>query len=429
MSITVLLVLIIVLAFLIGGVVERWLPKIVSRSGIEYALLGILLGEQAGFGVLGTTELLTLDPFLQMILGLVGFILGLRGRDLFQQRGMAVAGLIASVGCFASVAVFIALLLMNSAVFTPAAGAADTLLYSRQLGVWFDNTFALTLSEQHVRASLGLAAAVSVSSLGVSAMTNHKEGAVTRFLKASASASQVVGILALGLLLAAARAVDDENRFSLSIWEWTIAATAFGLICGALFVLFIGREQDRMRIFLATVGLVTFASGTGVALGVSPMFINLIAGMTVAAASSHALTLHTELRRLERPLRIIVMVFVGALWSAPEPQWWALAVLVFFARWGLKRFWTFASHHWVLQDALGVRKLGDGVLSQGAVAAAIGASFAHEQTDTQRSWVLSTVLVVSLLSDFLSEGRWRALLYSAGEADEAAELGPGSSEL
>jgi hypothetical protein len=70
------------------------------------------------------------------------------------------------------------------------------------------------------------------------------------------------------------------------------------------------------------------------------------------------------------------------------------------------------------------------VLSQGTVAAAIGASFAQEQAPEHRAWILTTVLVVALLSELISESRWRALLYSAGETDEAASLlGPRGSEL
>jgi Kef-type K+ transport system membrane component KefB len=249
-------------------------------------------------------------------------------------------------------------------------------------------------------------------------------------LKASASASQLVGILALGLVLAASRASDGANRFSLTIGQWSLMTIAFGLLCGALFWLFIGHERDRMRIFLATIGLVTLASGVGEALGVSPMFINLLAGVTVAALSPHASTLQHELRRLEQPLRVIVMVFVGALWLLPPVAWWLFALVVFFLRWGLKRIWTHGANNWVMGTPLGVRKLGDGMLSQGTVAAAIGASFAQQQVADERAWILTTVLVVALLSEIISEARWRALLYSAGEADEATSLlGSRSSEL
>lgn len=430
MSITLLLVLIIVLAFLLGGVLERRLPRMVSRSGIEYALLGILLGSHLGPAVLGQKELATLDPFLQMILGLVGFILGLRTKELFSARAFATAGIVAAVGCFLSATALVGLLLMNTTILPHGVEGADRLLFRRPLGTFFGNAFELTVGEEHLKMSVGIAAAVCVSSLGVGASPMSVAGAVPRFLKASASASQVIGIMSLGLMLAASRATDETNRFFLAVARWSLAGVVFGVLSGGLFGVFIGREHDRMRLFLATVGLVTLASGIGVALGVSPMFINFMAGVTVAATSAHATVLRSELRRLERPLRIIVMVFVGALWLAPPLSWWVFAIVVFLLRWGLKRVWTYIANQWVLEKPLAVRKLGDGVLSQGAVAAAIAASFAPQQTPEQRAWILTTVLVVALLSDLVSEGRWRALLYSAGETDEAARrFGPGSSEL
>lgn len=420
MSITVLLVLIIVLAFVVGGVVQSRLPRLATRSGMEFALLGVVLGQEVGLGVLGNVQLSALDPFLQGILGLVGFILGLRARVLFAGRRVAFAAIVAALGCCLSLAVVIALVLMNSAPFRTSVGA-DRLLFQRPLGTYFGNVFELTLGLEHLELSLGIAMALSVSSLGVRAVSPSGRGLgeVSNFLRANASASQLVGIVGLGLLLAASRATEGNDPLVLSIGQWSLATVVVGVLSGALFTVFIGREQDRMRIFLATVGLVTFASGVGEALGVSPMFINLLAGVTVAVASPHAPTLRDELRRLEPPLRIIVMVFVGALWLVPSPVWWAFALLVFPLRWALKRFWVYVANQWLLGKPLKVRKLGDGVLSQGAVAAAIAASLAQEESVAQRGWILTTVLVVALASEFLSESRWRALLYSAGEADES----------
>jgi hypothetical protein len=368
-------------------------------------------------------QLAALNPFLQGILGLVGFVLGLRARALFAGRRLALAGMLAALGCCLSLAAVIVLLLMNSALFQTST-SADRILFQRPLGTYFGNVFEVTVGVEHLELSLGIAMAVSVSSLGVRAIsgTARGVGTVSNFLRANASASQLVGIIGLGLLLAASRATEGGNHFSLSVAQWSLATVVVGVSCGALFAVFIGREQDRMRIFLATVGLVTFASGVGEALGVSPMFINLLAGVTVAVLSPHATTLRDELRRLEPPLRVIVMVFVGALWLVPSAVWWAFALLVFLLRWAFKRFWIYVANQWLLGTPLKVRKLGDGVLSQGAVAAAIAASLAQQESLQHRGWILTTVLVVALLSEFLSEQRWRALLYSAGEADESVAL-------
>lgn len=420
MSVTVLLVLIIVLAFVIGGLVQRKLPHLATRSGMEFALLGVALGAEVGFGVLGKAQLEALDPFLQGILGLVGFILGLRARALFSGKRVAFAAIVAALGCGLALAVGVALLLMNSALFETTAGA-DRLLWRRPLGTHFGNVFEITVGLRHLELSLGIAAAVSVSSLGVrAAAAPGGGGAVSNFLRASASASQLVGIFGLGLLLAASRVAKTDTDFPLTVGEWGAGVVAVGVVCGGLFAVFIGRERDRMRIFLATVGLVTFASGAGEALGVSPMFVNLLAGVTVAALSPHATTLRDELRRLEPPLRIIVMVFVGALWLTPPFAFWGFAVFVFLLRWVLKRFWIYVANQWLLAEPLKARKLGDGVLSQGAVAAAVAASLAQEQDVAHRGWILTTVLVVALLSEVFAESRWRALLYSAGEADDPA---------
>ena len=46
---------------------------------------------------------------------------------------------------------------------------------------------------------------------------------------------------------------------------WAAVTTGAGILIGLLFNLFIGRERDEMRIYVAALGTVTFASGAGAA--------------------------------------------------------------------------------------------------------------------------------------------------------------------
>jgi hypothetical protein len=68
----------------------------------------------------------------------------------------------------------------------------------------------------------------------------------------------------------------------------------------------------------------------------------------------------------------------------------------------------------LLEDRLATRRLGNGLLSQGTLAVAIGVNFA-QRFPTFASLILTTVLVGTLLSDLFSARALRSLLADAGE--------------
>jgi len=197
-------------------------------------------------------------------------------------------------------------------------------------------------------------------------------------------------------------------------------------VCGLLFSLFIGRESDPTRLFLAAIGCVTFASGIGSALGISPLFVNLIAGVVVAATSPHAERLREELGRLRHPLFVLVMIFAGAMWMPVDGRLWLFPAVVIAVRFVARRAFTALSARLLLETALDVSRPGSGLLGQGTLAVAIGVNYAQRAPE-QAPVVLTTILCATLLFDALSV-RWiRRVLLDAGEADavsaeEAARL-------
>ena len=70
--------------------------------------------------------------------------------------------------------------------------------------------------------------------------------------------------------------------------------------------------MEAGTLFLATIGAVTFSAGLGHVLGVSPIFVNMIFGYSVAVFSQQSLKMKRELDRVVRPLSIILFFFAGA---------------------------------------------------------------------------------------------------------------------
>ena len=104
MSTTVLFVGVVVFAFVAGRFIDRFAAKLLLFSGMEYLVLGILLGPISPIGPLNEQTLVALDLFVSKVLGVIGFLVGLgarrgRGGTEFTLAGLAsAAGVVISIG-------------------------------------------------------------------------------------------------------------------------------------------------------------------------------------------------------------------------------------------------------------------------------------------------------------------------------------------
>ena len=417
MNTTLIFVAIVVFSFTLGNLITRHASRYVVLSGAEYLVLGLLLGPHVGLGVVGQTQLGMLEPVMSLLLGLAGFLVGIRAKTVLVDRertALGFGGALATVLLFA--AAFLPILDRTLARGLPDSGFE----IQHRLFAIGDYGFELSFMSETLWLSLVLGAAACVTTARWVDSFKQQFGArgpVTTLIECSTHASQIVALLVLGFVLATVRATNEVNPWGLSVAEWAMAAVGGSVICGLLFSLFIGNEQGTSKVFLASVGLVTFAAGAGSALGISPLFVNLIAGLTVAFTSPHARRLHQELDRLQHPVLVLLMIFAGAHWVRPENDWlWALPVLYVALRYVVRRATTGALALASGDASLRVPRLGDGLMGQGSLAIAIGIEVSS-RFPAQASLVLTTVLFGTLLSDLWSRGALRSLLADAGELD------------
>lgn len=414
MSTPVILVIFLTFAFAVGRAVAGRLSRYVSLSGVEFLLVGLLVGPLVPWTLITPTTLRHLEPLVELLTGLLGFVLGTEGYSVFRRSGHALIGFVSAfVVALGTAAAALPLLtwvggsyangsefVLQQEVFT--AGAFRAELYVPSSLLW---------------ASLIIgAAAASASSYAVTAARRmfKSEGPVGDLLEASSRAGQLVGVFLLGSVLASARATEEVSGFNLTITEWELAAVFLGIVCGLLFGLFLGRESHPDRIFLASIGLVTFASGIGSALGISPIFVNMFAGLTVSLTSPHKEVLRKNLEKLEHPLFVLLMVFAGALWVPVEPVLWLLVPVFILVRLSLRRIAMNALSSTFLAEPPATRLLGSGLWSPGTLAVAIAVS-GSIRFPYLAPTILSTVVVGSLVSELFSHRALRRLLDDAGE--------------
>lgn len=414
MSTTLILVVVVTFAFAVGRAVTSRLSRYVTLSGVEYLLVGLFLGPLMPWRVLTPETLETLRPLIQLLTGLLGFLLGIQGRQAIGKSGPTIVG----IGAATAVVIGTTLVLLPLLVWLVPESAADSaFVFHREVFKVDQWQVDVHVPSRLLFVALVMgAAAASASSFVVdSARTLYRStGPVGDLLAASARGGQVTGVIVLGAVLASARASEAETRFHITLVEWEVAAIAFGIVCGLLFGLFLGRESDPGRIFLATIGLVTFASGIGSAVGISPLFVNLFAGLTVSLTSPHADVLHGHLQKLAHPLFVLLMVLAGALWVPVSPQMWLLIPAFVMARLLFRRVTMNALGTTFLDPPPTIKHLSSGLWAPGTFAVAIAVSGAirfPELSDV----ILTTVVVGTLFSELFSHRALRRLLDDAGE--------------
>ncbi len=416
MNPTLLLVVLVVFSFAISRLLSRYASRF-AVSGIEYIFLGIILGPQLRPVILSAEALDKFAPLINLLLGLVGFLLGLRARSSLRPANVALGGSIASMALIGLVAAA-AFALLETLIGAPP-DAERFQFYSVLIG---DNYLALEGSVDHLWLSLAIGCAAAVSSpvlIARVASLHRARGPILDLLLSYAKVSQLIAIAIFGGTLVWARAAESAGQTHLPITIWVAVTVGVGILLGLLFNLFIGRERDELRIYLAAVGTVTFASGTGSALGVSPLVVNLIAGFVVSFTSRHATRLETTLMPIRHPILVLLRIFAGALWAPVHGLLWLLAPAYVAVR-IIVRWFTSWSSTWMVRKLPSVPRLGLGLVGQGGLAVAIALSFAQRFPE-QAPIALTTILGGIILSDLWSYGAVRRILADAGETDAAIE--------
>ncbi len=411
MNTTLVLVALIVFAFVVSRFLHRYADRLAMVSGSEYVLVGVLIGPLAPFGLVDEQTWVSLDLLVTLLLGLLGFMVGLHARAALRRFEHFLAGSLASLAV--ALAVTIACLGLIQWLEPSYLSAPDPRV---EIPVWTDGErlYQIWAADDALWLSLTLGAAAAVASS--SAITEgvqrwRAEGSVVELLGDLASAGQVLAVVACGFALAGDRA-EAADLHGLSLAEWALLIGAAGAVSGLLFTIFIGGAEDDVRLYVATIGAVIFAAGIGAALGVSSLFVNLVAGLTVAGTSSHADRLQVNLEPLKRPVSVLLLVFAGIAWQ-PVLGWaWLVPAAYLLVRLGVRLVAT----HWAVMTFVHgaeFRRLGAGLLGQGALAAAIGLSYAQRHPDTS-PLVMSAVLVPMLVFDVFSFRSLRRVLANAG---------------
>jgi len=389
---------------LIGGayllahfVVEVLRQRYLFVSGLEYMLLGAVLGPAVWASFHPLSDLTALAPAIAFAAGWVGLLYGmeLNLRTLLTTPDRSVwLAVVESVGT--------ALGVMWVAKLFFASGYAGVPVTDWE--AWC------------AAAVLGCAAAAGSSS-AVDLLQARYDGLDTQLLpllRRSARLADIVAIIGLGVVFCIFHEGETRTAAPVDWTAWILITGGLGVFVGVMFVLFLGDDRSENSRFLALVGIIVFASGAAFFLSISALVVNLILGLilvnTRAGHGAYETVVGTS-----KPVSLILLVFAGALWQ-PVPLFPALLAVSGFVllRIALKWFWS-------LIASLGNPIRSDivrGLIAQGDAAVAIAISFTLLFEGPAVDLAYTAILGSVLLTEFVAPRLLRDLLVDAGELRE-----------
>ena len=279
--------------FLIGVTLflGAWSSKLVSRFKIPqvtgYLIVGVFLG-QAGLKIWTPALIESFSPFVQMALGLIGFMIGSELKlDLFKHRGRSIYAILVFEGIMAFFVV----------------GALVTLVtHEIYLGLLF-----------------GALAAATAPAATVDVLWEYKtRGPLTSTLLAIVALDDVLGLVLYAFAGAFAKSLITREHFS---WLHTLEApfieiglaVLIGVTGGIILHRMIYFIRQRERILPFSLGVIILTVAAAIHFNVDLIISSMILGMTlVNLAPRESEEITQAIQKFSPPLYILFFVLVGA---------------------------------------------------------------------------------------------------------------------
>jgi Kef-type K+ transport system membrane component KefB len=387
-----LLVLSYIGSFLVGG---RAIRGFGLPSGSEYLLLGFAIGPN----VLGLVERSMLDafePIADVALGWLAFVLGLDYAFLGRRR-VRLSSLI--VAC--------AIALVTGA----AVGAAEYAVLTRLTSL--DGTKLLLLA-----GGIGAACSETTRDAVRWVVERHRaHGPLANLLGEIADSDDLVPLVATALLFALSPV--EQAYVGLPGLGWAGLTLVLGIVLGLLTSVLLGRESRLSESWGVLLGTSLFAIGLAVRLKLSFLTLMFFMGIALAGSSRHRDEVAAMIAPTERPVLLPALVLAGARISprATPDLAWIVGVAI-----GVRLLVKLGVGVLIWAGYRAARpagaSLGLGLLPTGALAMAVGLSFALRFPGVVGDTILLTVAAVTIFGEFVGPGRLRVSLIRAREIEE-----------
>jgi len=367
-----------------------------THGGILFFLLGVGLGP-SGLSAFDASMLSSFDPLLSILVGWFGLQCGLaltvrKDGDLID--GALRTGLVYTFISVTALGTICWVTLEN--LFPNALPGERTLLAAA----------ALT----------GTALAASPRVIRLVGKQVHAAGLVTRSGESLARVIRVTAIVVLAVAMAFHDRATPNGLNELAPTEWLLGEVLLGLALGLLADAFIGREATENRLATTLAATSLFTTGLAWELGLTPLTLNLVMGLTLANFGQREAVAHRPFTQLEVPLFNVLLVLVGVTWQMPGElliPFLGVALVAF--RVGILSLAGTVAGRAIDPTSPGLRRLGLVTIGQSGPALAIALTYTTLAEPGASHGVLTIALISVLLNDLWAAAAARVVLDEAGE--------------
>ena len=395
-DLTVLMVLGMVgVAYLLTHFVVEWFQRrALVVSGLEYILLGVVLGPVYVSEVQALADHTALAPVIAFAAGWVGLLYGmeLELRKFVGTSNRSVRLALVEVALIVTSVTWVAHEAFVAGWLIAPVGGSDAWVAAGVLGC---------------AAAAGSSSAVDL----VAARYANIKTETLPMLRRAARIGDLLAITCFGTIFCLFHEGTTLTQRALVPAEWLLITVALGGILGVLFMVFLGRESDPNDRFLALSGILLLASGSAFFLNLSALLVNLLLGILIVNMR-HGATVPATLERTSGPVRLVLLVFAGAMW---EPVPFGAAVGLAGGYILLRGAAKIASG---AVASLGTPLRGDiarGMISQGEVAVAMAISAKLIYSGPAIDLAYTAILVSVVLHELIAPRLLKGLLVDSGE--------------
>ena len=367
-----------------------------THAGVLFFSLGVSLGP-LGLSAFGTDMLSSLEPVTAILVGWFGLQCGLSLS--VRKDGQLIDGAVRTglVYTFIGVTTLGTICWVTLESLVPGALPGERTLLA-------------------VAAITATALAASPRVIRLVGKDVHAQGLVTRSGESLARVLRVTAIVVLAIAMAFHDRASPSGLADLAPTEWLLGEVLLGLALGLLADTFIGGAASGNRLVATLAATSLFTTGLAWELGLTPLTLNLVAGLTLANFGQREALAHEPFTRLEVPLFYILLVVVGIGWELPDglliP---GLAIALVVIRLGTIHLAGTVAGRAIDPTCPGLRRLGFVTIGQAGPALAIALTYTTLAEPGASQGVLTIALFSILLNDLWAAAAARVVLDEAGE--------------
>ena len=305
------LLVLLTLAYLGGhprviGWEERLGVSQLITAGFPFVILG-LFARTSAVGVLTDSVLAEISPLLRLGLGWIGFVIGFRfDTRLFQGLPPGTARLVS---------------LSTALPFACVLGASGLVLY-----LLTGDVSQLSLKDPvFLRDALILGTAGAMTARTATRLIQPSESSSLATVARITRLEELAGIIGLSIVAAFFRPQGAGVSWQIPGMAWLLLTVGLGAATGVLIYAILQRRSSGADFLVLTLGSISFAAGAAGYLLLSSVVVAFIAGVLLANfPGSYHERLREILLRVERPMYLLSLVIVGALWQIDDWRGWLL---------------------------------------------------------------------------------------------------------